>query len=89
MKEIDVSSLKDIDVQYERLSSQVEEHFKGDWDDPVHDSYGRYVKQVKGCSERLKYIRSRAETLSQEVAALKIDELRNKSDMLCREADLL
>ena len=44
MKITDLTPLSKNDAEYEELVSSVSEHYKCEWDDAVHDSYGIYVK---------------------------------------------
>lgn len=87
MKAVDLTQLKNNDIAYEQLATKVSERYVCSWDDAVHDSYGLYVKQVQNRSHDLRKIRCKAEELEREIEALKIDELRKKTNYLCREAD--
>jgi hypothetical protein len=86
MKIVDLTPLKNNDIEYERLTASVSEHYKCEWDDAVHDSYGVYVKQVEERSRSIRVIRCKAEALAKEAEGLKIDELIRKAEILCREA---
>ena len=87
MKVLDLTPLKDNNTAYEQLTSEVSECYVCSWDDAVHDSYGIYVKQVKNRSHAIRKIRCKAEELVREIEALKIDELRKKTNHLSGEAD--
>lgn len=87
MKTYDLTPLKNNDVEYGKVIESVSEHYKGDWDDKIHDSYLRYVKQVQEQSQKVHYIRCKAETLEKEVEGLKLDELQKRVESLCREAN--
>ena len=87
MKEINLTPLKDIDVQYEKITETLDTKYKCDWDDSVHESYGRFVTQLREMAKDVKTIRCRVETLQKEAEELKIEELVGKADALCREAD--
>jgi len=87
MKTVDLSPLKTNDTEFERLASSVEERFKCEWDDVVHDSYGLYVKQVQERARAIRTIRCKAETLVKEIEGLKVDELIKKAEYLCKEAN--
>ncbi len=86
MKIVDLTPLKNNDTEFEKLASAVTEHYKCDWDDAVHDSYGIYVKQVQERTRAIRVIRCKAEALAKEAEALRIDELARKAVNLCREA---
>lgn len=87
MRTIDLSSLKNNDSEYEKLIDSATDSYKGDWDDQIHDSYLRYLKQIQEQSRTIHVIRCKAETLEKEAEGLKIEEVRRKADSLCREAD--
>ena len=87
MKELDLTPLKENDVQYEKAVSELESHFKCDWDDPVHDSYGHCVNQMREKASEIRVIRCKAETLQQEIEDLRIDEVIKTADNLCKEAE--
>lgn len=86
MKTVDLTPLKNNDTEYEKLAATVSEHYKCDWDDAVHDSYGVYVKQVNEKSRSVRVIRCKAEALAKEAEGLRIEELIRKAASLCREA---
>lgn len=89
MKELDLTPLKENDVQYEKAVSELESRFKCEWDDPVHDSYGYLVNQMREKAAEIRVIRCKAETLQQELEDLKIEEVIKTADTLCKEADAL
>lgn len=87
MKTYDLTPLKSNDVEYGEAVESVVEYYRGDWDDEIHDSYMRYVKQVQEQSQKIHVIRCKAETLKKEVEGLNVEELKQIADSLCREAD--
>lgn len=87
MKTVDITSIRDIDIQYEKIVSTLGERYKGEWDDAVHESYGRFVNQLYDLSREVKTIRCKVETLEKETEGLKIEELTRKAEILCKEAD--
>ncbi|MCI8663049.1 MAG: hypothetical protein HFG69_07315 [Hungatella sp.] len=89
MKTYDFTPLKNNDTEYQKITDSVSERYKGDWDDRIHDSYLRYVKQTEELSLKVHIIRCKAETLEKEAEGLKIEELQRKADSLCREADAI
>ena len=84
---IDITAIKENDTQYGQNVSETESRYKCDWDDAVHDSYGVLVKQLLDNAERVRNIRCKAETLQKEVEGLDIDALKEKADVLCKEAE--
>lgn len=86
MKTVDVTPIRDINIRYEKSVSNLGEKYKGEWDDAIHESYGRYVTQLQELSREVKCIRCKVEVLEKEVEELKIEELVRKAEMLCKEA---
>ena len=89
MKDTSFSSLNAIDSEYSKIVASISERYKCDWNDSIHDSYQRYVKQVEEYSQRIHGVRCKAETLQKEVEELRIDELRENAQSLCKEAERL
>ena len=87
MKEMNLTPLKDIDVQYEKITETLDTKYKCDWDDSILESYGKYVSQLREMSKSVKTVRCRVETLQKEAEELKVEELISKAGVLCREAD--
>lgn len=87
MRTVDLTPLKDNDTQYEKIVVELADRFKCEWDDSIHDSYDLYVRQLQEHSQEVRAIRCKAETLEKEAEELKVDELKKKADVLCREAD--
>ncbi len=87
MKAVDLTPLKNNDAEFEKLASAVTDHYKCDWNDAVHDSYGIFVKQVQERSRSIRVVRCKAEELAKEAEGLKIDEQIRKAASLCREAE--
>lgn len=87
MKAVDLTPLKNNDAEFEKLASAVTDHYKCDWNDAVHDSYGVFVKQVQERSRSIRVVRCKAEELAKEAEGLKIDEQIRKAASLCREAE--
>lgn len=86
---IDITPIRNIDIQYEKIVSNLSERYKGSWDDAVHESYGRYVSQLQELTREVRNVRCKVETLEKEVEELKIEELTRKAEMLCKEADAI
>lgn len=86
MMEIDLTPLMEMDTQYEQIILDVVNHFQCDWDDKVHDSYGRLVKQFREYEKQVKAVRLEADKAKHEVEALRINEIDSKTDALCEEA---
>ena len=89
METINLSPLQRIDTEFQKIATTIEEHFRCDWDDNIHDSYGRYVSSVQQCAEEIRSIRCKAETLVTEEEALDIEGMKTRAATLCREADAI
>ena len=82
----DLTPLSNNDAEYERLVSAVSEHYKCEWDDAIHDSYGIYVKQVQENAHSVRIIRCKTEELAKEAEGLGIEKKKKKAMDLCKEA---
>ena len=89
MMDINVDGVIKIDSEYAKLVSDVAECYSGQWDDRVHDSYSNYVKQVQDYSQNMHEIRSKSESIIEEIQSFNIDGLIQEADSLCMEADAL
>ena len=89
MKNIDLSPLVSCDCAYDRALTSVSEKYNCAWDDAVHDSFLRFVSQVKENGRRLHDIRTAAELLEEAVDAHNVDALQSKSLALVQEAEAL
>lgn len=87
MKVMDLSPLKNNDAEFQKITTAISEKFKCDWDDSIHDSYGKYVSFSQQCSQEVRSIRCKAESLTAEVEDLEIEKLKNRAAELCKEAD--
>ncbi len=86
MNTVDLSPLRENEVQYGKISTEVAEKYKGSWDDAVHDSYGRYVKRVQEYADGVKTIKNKADIILREVEELNIPELISYAEVLRQEA---
>lgn len=89
MRAIDLSPLKNNDAEFQKITTAISEKFKCDWDDSIHDSYGKYVSFSQQCSQDVRAIRCKAESITTEVEALEIENLKNRAAGLCKEADVV
>ena len=89
MRNFDLSPLIQNDIQYEKIVSGIANSYKCDWDDAVHDSYGKYVEQMQTMSKELKIIRTNAEVLVKEIVELKTEEYTMKSNELSEEVNAI
>ena len=46
MEAINLSPLGKNDTEFQKIALSIEERFRCDWNDSIHDSYGRYVSSV-------------------------------------------
>lgn len=86
MSEVDLSPLIEVDNQFKKAVTDAEDKYKGDWDDPVHDSYRGLNAKLDEDSRNLHTIRCQAETIKKELYGLKVEELISRADSLCMEA---
>lgn len=86
---IELSPIKNNDIEYKEITTDIERNFNCEWDDAIHDSYKRYVEQMQEHSTSLHNIRCKVEVLQKEIEALKIDDVIIKAESLCREADTI
>lgn len=89
MKNVDLSPLISCDSAYERAVTNVSERYNCAWDDAVHDSFFRFVSQVKESGRKLHDIRTAAELLEKAVDAHNVESLQSKSLALVKEAEAL
>ena len=87
MSTFDLSALSENYIQYEKLVSAVEEKNKCNWDDVVHDSYGKYVKRIREYANEYRTIIKKAEIILKEVQEIDIPGLISHADELCKETN--
>lgn len=87
MRTVDLTPLIENDREYEKASSVVSDRFKSNWEDSVHDTYLRFVKEIRGYSDSIHRIRCKTESLAKEAEALNVDGILAKAESLCREAN--
>lgn len=87
MRTVDLTPLINNDHEYEKAYLNISEKYKCNWDDTVHDSYLRLVKDIQEYSSNIHRIRCKAECLEKEIEALNVDSMMTKADSLCREAN--
>ena len=89
MKAPDLTSLQKVDTEYRELSAAITESYRGDWDDSVHRSYNRYVKNVEQNSNRIHAVNRQSRQIIKAVASLNVERLSKRADELQREAEIL
>lgn len=89
MKNVDLSPLVNCDATYGRTSTSVSEKYNCAWDDAVHDSFWRFVSQVKENGRKLHDIRTATELLEKAVDAHNVEALQSKSLALVKEVEAL
>lgn len=87
MRTVDLTPLINNDHEYEKAYLNISEKYKCNWDDTVHDSYLRLVKDIQEYSSNIHRIRCKAECLEKETEALNVDSMMLKADSLCGEAN--
>ncbi len=56
MKSVDISQVKKVSLDYRNMSADLIKNHKGLWDDPVHETFVNYNKQIKASSENVSII---------------------------------
>ena len=86
MVNFDISSLQTADREFTRITETITEKYKCDWDDPVHESYGPYVKQMTAAHETFHSICGKAEDTVREMRTFDLEQTLKQADHLCEEA---
>lgn len=89
MKNVDLSPLKNNDLEYKNIITLLSEIFNGNWDDDIHKSFRLFIKQISDNADSVHRVRSKAELILKEINELNIDEQFKKVIDLCGEIDLL
>ena len=89
MIKVDLVQLINNDYEYEKAYVNVYDKYKCNWDDSVHDSYLRLVKDIQEYSSNIHRIRCKAESLKKEAEELNVDSMMTKADDLCGEANYI
>lgn len=89
MKKVNLSPLKNNDLEYKKIITLISEKFNGNWDDNIYESFRLFIKQISNNADSVHRVRSKAEMILKEINELNIDEQLNKALDLCGEADLL
>lgn len=89
MKKIDLSPMVNADAAYDKVANDVAEKYKDAWDDAVHDSFRRFVSQIKENGCRLHGIRTSAELVEKVLTALDVEDANTKAQRLVKEAENL
>ena len=87
MRTVDLTPLINNDHEYDKAYVNVSEKYKCNWDDSVHDSYLRLVKDIQEYSSNIHRIRCKTESLEKEAEALNVESMMTKAESLCREAN--
>ena len=83
----DLSSLQKVDTEYWEFSIEIKKSYRGDWDDAVHRSYDRFVKNVEQNAAGIRAINGQARQIIKTAASLGVERLSKHADELYREAD--
>ena len=85
----ELASLQQVDTGYRELSVAIKESYRGDWDDDVHRSYGRYVKNVEQNAVRIHTVNRQAKQLIKTATSLGVERLSKHADELHRRAETI
>lgn len=89
MKNIDLSPLVGCDSAYARAFTSVCEKYNCTWDDAVHDSFSRFISQIRENGRKLHDVRTAVELLEKQVDAHNVEAIQSKSLTLVQEAEAL
>lgn len=89
MTNIDLSSLGLLDAEFASRTTALAERFQSEWDDDVHDSFSRYIKQVRDYQNEVHDIRTRTELILKAVEDLGVQDLCEKAMVLCQEVETI
>ncbi len=84
-----ITSLINLDEEYQNQAGNVSDCFQCAWDDAVHDSYGLFVKQIKSTVQEIHSVRVDTERIITDVDRINVSSLIEKTDALCKEAENL
>ena len=87
MRKVDLRPLINNDTIFQKKTEAVKEKYRCHWDDPVHDSFARYVTDAEKWKESIHDIRCKAETLNAQMEAHSIEKLINEAKALQNEAN--
>ena len=86
IQSINIDRILRNDMEFAEISYNIENRYRCDWDDEIHDSFGRYVQAQKKASEDLHDIRESLYRMQIEVESMKIEALLAEIDDICLEA---
>ncbi len=89
MKINELENLKDFELKYKNAVMQLEERHKCNWDDPVHDSFGIYTRQIDELFHKVSELKCGIESVVNEVNELNINEMKERAKNLVTEANQL
>ena len=81
MRTVDISKIKKVYIDYRNLSEDLTLNHKGQWNDPVHDSFAIYNSQVKASSEIVSHIYDSTKDI--------VDTSFNNNDLISRADRIL
>ena len=89
MRSIDLTSLTQTDTEYEKAALALNEKYKGNWDDEVHDSFRILLNKVEENRSNIHSISFQVHSIVSATTALDIDGLCSTAKSLCREVQSL
>ena len=87
MISIDISQINKVSLEYQKMSADLIQNHKGLWDDPVHDSFVEYNKQIKSSNENISKIYDSTNDVAS--TAFNNQELISKADSVLNEVKAL
>lgn len=89
MKELEFTTVEQTDSLYEKASFSLSEKYKGAWDDEVHNSFHHLLFQINENHSRIHSGVIDAKEIYHTAVGLKVEELCQAANNLCREVDSL
>lgn len=81
----DLSLLNEIDTEYRDLVVSLNESYRGNWDDYVHDSYMQYVKIIQNNSERFHNVYLNTKQIVYDTTTLNVEKYCDQAKTLSKE----
>ncbi len=86
MQSINLDQILRNESEFTDISYTIENRYRCDWNDEVHDSFWVYVQEQKKASENIHNIREKAYKIQEEAESLEIESMLSEIDRICMEA---
>lgn len=85
MECIPVAQIKKVADNYRELSERLSRDYKGQWDDPVHDSFGEYNRKVNNTTDTIMDIFKSTQNIAD--SSLDNNDIISKADKVMNEVN--